>query len=800
MDFETLIFNETIDKKKVENLLSHPELLGSWIDGYGIERNDREQIIKILNGIKGSNLSVKYSRSKKSNKKDKFGRVYPKGLISLGSLGRKIRGTLTTGTYIDIDIVNCHATLMLFFLKKYEFPHKIYDKYVNNRKHYLEIVKKAYNCSRDEAKRFFIIAGYGGAYNSWFNTLELNSEFEGESQEPLYNLFKHEAKLLANKFIDINPERFKYWKDNRDKTYNHDFGFLGMMLQDHECQVLQTMYLFLVREGLIRNDNAILCHDGLMLKIKSIKKKTLKRLEEEVEKQNGFVLSIINKPLEHFLDELKEEKLIAEGEPMDMQYLINLKTYSEKKEYFERYVCKIIKTGEFIELSINIDERGFKNYTHTTKKETVLVQSYKHFLSHKLFNADEVALKKQAPKSFISKWLCDPDMRTYMDQDWIPYNGVYKQTDNKIYNLFTGYSSVITSPVPDNYLDYVKPFLEILLNLCEGEQRNLNFLLHYLAHIIQKPAEKMRFCIIFTGSQGTGKDTILVAMSKIFGTDMVQSESNPENLIGKHATAIVKKLLVAFNESEARKTFDFEGIMKSLITEPTLIVNPKNMQPYSIKNVARPFINSNKDNPIKFDAVSKDRRFIAWKSTDTFSNPKYGNFWKQFYKLIDTSKFASSLYHYLNTIDISSYDFAKERLGVLTETYRDMCMKQLPPLVDFMVEYVNKFSNKHFWDIEQKDKEDSIWSDYKQWQVRNRPDSLKDSGYIGTKSNFKSSFKALSIPLKFFKTNSNMKTVYKFKFIPSVVYGYLCERGWVGDSFLPEESEESDLGLELFDF
>ena len=69
--------------------------------------------------------------------------------------------------------------------------------------------------------------------------------------------------------------------------------------------------------------------------------------EEEVEKQNGFVLSIINKPLEHFLDELKEEKLIAEGEPMDMQYLINLKTYSEKKEYFERYVCKIGRDSKF---------------------------------------------------------------------------------------------------------------------------------------------------------------------------------------------------------------------------------------------------------------------------------------------------------------------------------------------------------------------------------------------------------------------------------------------------------------------
>ncbi len=797
MDLTAKTYEEIVYKNKIEELLAHPELLSSWVDMNGVERYDKQDLIKILGATKNNKLKVCYTHSKKSKKK--FGRVYPKNRISLGALGRKLRGTLTNGTYIDIDIKNCHPVLILHFLKKFGFPHKHYAKYVNDRQLYLDKIKKVYNCTRDEAKQFFISAGYGGGYNSWINGLGDHCNHQG-SEQPLWILFQNEAKLVADKFIDTNPERYNDWKNNRDKTYNHDFGFLAIMLQNIEREILETMTEFFITEGLIRNNNVILCHDGLMLKIKSIRVDTLKGVEQAIFNKHGFIVSVVDKPLEHLCNELKQEKIIAEGEPMDMQYLINLKTYKLKKEYFERYVCKIIKTGEFIELSINIDERGFKNYTHTTKKETVLVQSYKHFLSHKLFNADEVALKKQAPKSFITKWLCDPEMRTYMDQDWIPYNGVYKQTDKKIYNLFTGYSSVITSPVPDNYLKYVKPFLEILLNLCEGEQRNLDFLLHYLAHIIQKPAEKMRFCIIFTGSQGTGKDTILVAMSKIFGTDMVQSESNPENLIGKHATAIVKKLLVAFNESEARKTFDFEGIMKSLITEPTLIVNPKNMQPYSIKNVARPFINSNKDNPIKFDAVSKDRRFIAWKSTDTFSNPKYGNFWKQFYKLIDTSKFASSLYHYLNTIDISSYDFAKERLGVLTETYRDMCMKQLPPLVDFMVEHVNKFSNKHFWDIEQKDDEGHIWEDYKRWQARNRPDSLKDSGYIGTKSNFKSSFKTLNIPLKFFKTNSNMKTVYKYKFIPCVVYGYLCDRGWVGDSFLPEESEESDLGLELFDF
>ena len=100
-------FTETINKKLLEKLLCNPDLLTSWTDDNGVERDDKKQLINILQNIDGNKLSVKYNFS--SNYKD-FARVYPKGSISLGACQRNIRGTLTNEFYIDIDIANAHPT------------------------------------------------------------------------------------------------------------------------------------------------------------------------------------------------------------------------------------------------------------------------------------------------------------------------------------------------------------------------------------------------------------------------------------------------------------------------------------------------------------------------------------------------------------------------------------------------------------------------------------------------------------------------------------------------------------------
>ena len=131
-------FTESIDKKTLEKLLANKELLTTWTDDLGIERDDKKQLVNIYQGITNGKLEVNYSFSKSS---PKFGRIYPKNNLSLGACQRNIRGTLTHGTYIDIDIVNAHPNMILKHLMDFGLNHKIYKKYCCNRDEYINLIK-----------------------------------------------------------------------------------------------------------------------------------------------------------------------------------------------------------------------------------------------------------------------------------------------------------------------------------------------------------------------------------------------------------------------------------------------------------------------------------------------------------------------------------------------------------------------------------------------------------------------------------------------------------------------------------
>ena len=779
-------FTETIDKKLLEKLLSNPNLLTKWTDEYG-EHDDKQQLINILTSIKGSSLTVKYNYSKKAKN---FGRVYAEGSLSLGCLQRKIRGTLAKGTYIDIDISNAHPNMILHFLKKNGFKHSSYEKYCMDRETYLNKVMNASNCSRGEAKRFFISAGNGGKYRSWLFNLpreEAKGPIDSSELCNLWAEFSGEAVILANKFIDTNRERYDSWLKKRTKKYNEVFGFLAIMLQDYERQILEVMYNYMDEINIVKHNNTVLCHDGIMVKMKPTNPnigKILRELEETIEEKLEFKLKLEVKPLEHHLDNMIDSELIAEGDSMDLNYFKSLLNYAEKKEYFERYLCQIMDTSQFKLLNIKYNRKGLKVYSHKTLSEKSLITSFKAYESHKLFSKEDVK-KGKAPAKFIDKWLNDPDKRTYLHEQWIPYNGVYKQEGVNTFNLFTGYSTQITGPLPMNAHKHIKPFLDVLFNLCEANEQCLEFTIHYLAHIIQFPERKLPYSIIFKGNQGTGKDTILAVMKKIIGDQYINSDSKVENFLGTHAVGLCEKILVAFNESEGHKTADFEGIIKSLITDDTMTVNKKYQDIYKAVNIARMLVFSNKENPFKFDAATAERRFLAFRTTDKYL--KNSKFWSAFYNHIDTPEFAISLYNYLCNINVEDYDFEKERKKSLTITYYEMAQAQLTPAIEWIGDFVSQYKDCGYND-KQKLGQDEVWAHYIKWQSKYRPDTSKETGYVGTLKKLKSNLKGVT-PFVFKRVGGNRKVC---EFTPNLVYEFLAHKNWVSglDIADDEESEE----------
>ena len=793
------VFNESIDKKLLERLLSHPELLTTWVDESGVEHDDKKQLINIYQNIKGGKLTVKYEFSKKSKS---FGRVYAKGLLSLGACERHIRGTLTTGTYIDIDIVNAHPNMILHLLKQKRFQHSTYNSYCTDRDAQRQSIMDGFLCSKDEAKLFFITSGYGGKYETWYEGLAKKDHVQPNWAKVLFNKFREEAESLALYLIETNKDRYDNWLKSRRKKYNEKFGFLAIMIQDYERQILEEMYSFLEQEGIIKHKNAILCHDGIMIKSKGIQQDTLNRLQDHIKDQLEFNLTIVDKPLEHYMNKLEDKELVIAGEPIDLNYFKELKTYAEKKAYFERYVCKIINSSEFIMLSISLNDKGLKVFNHTIMTKINLITSFENYMSHSLFTSEDVEKKKDAPKPFIHKWLADEDMRHYLQKEFVMYNGTYKQDENAInFNMFTGYSTAIEGPEPSKDLmrKHLKNHLDVLRNLCEGTEPQLDFVLHYLAHCVQKPHVKLGLSLIATGSQGVGKDAVFVdSMASIFGYDFVNSDSNIDNFVGTHATGLLKQIIVVFNESEASASYGLEGIIKTLVTDKWLNVNEKYIKPYKCLNTARIIFLSNKSNPLRFDAVSKERRFYVVKATDKYAGRS--KWWRKYFEHInDDPMFAICWYNYLNNIDLSNYNFEKIRKKTLTKSYFEMAQQQLPPAVEWLGDFVIKYNSTEEYHNTQKLEEGLVWKDYQKWQVKNRPDSSKDSGYVGTKKSFKLKIKELNSPFMFKRSSLAGATTCTYnnntpvcEFNPEQVYAFLAHKNWIADCDLHEESEHEE--------
>ena len=125
--------------------------------------------------------------------------------------------------------------------------------------------------------------------------------------------------------------------------------------------------------------------------------------------------------------------------------------------------------------------------------------------------------------NFWDKWSSDPNQKIFRKYDFIPYNinqpdekplkGVLeaqKAPDKDIYNLFMGMNENIYGKIQDEDKQdkLIKPYLDITLELCGGNEKDAMYFHKFIANIFQKPTERPPIAILFKGKQGTGKNVV----------------------------------------------------------------------------------------------------------------------------------------------------------------------------------------------------------------------------------------------------------------------------------------------------
>jgi phage/plasmid-associated DNA primase len=151
----------------------------------------------------------------------------------------------------------------------------------------------------------------------------------------------------------------------------------------------------------------------------------------------------------------------------------------------------------------------------------------------------------------------------------------------------------------------IQEFLHTVI--CDNNVALFDYLIRYLAHMLQKPHEKPGIMIVLLSGQGEGKGTFFKTLQRMWPRTTL-AVSDVDEVVGKFNAALERNYIVCMDEAlfaGDKKSLDK---LKSLITEPTCRIEQKHQPSRSIESYHRYFASSNHSH---FAHVDKDdRRFL----------------------------------------------------------------------------------------------------------------------------------------------------------------------------------------------
>ena len=422
--------------------------------------------------------------------------------------------------------------------------------------------------------------------------------------------------------------------------------------------------------------------------------------------------------------------------------------YASQKEKFE--MEHFIIEDPLIYCRERQGQDGLSNIAMYKKNEFIdIVSPWQHMEVKK--NGDTVY------SPLFRKWIQDETRRSYEMLDFIPDKN-YK--NDRIYNTFKGF----------DYDDYdrgynkkewvIEFFKKHLLLLVDNDQKAMQYVLNFIAHIFQKPYELPGICLLFRSIEGMGKDGMLEIIQKLLGKEYVAGTENLNEVFGDFNGILKHKLILQLNETDSRQGFAFKDNLKDQITKTQVRINEKNMKPYIIKNYARIFIFTNNMNPI--DISQSDRRYCVFQASSNKPNTEYFN---KLYSILDNNDALYTLFEYLSTIDISNFNI---RDRPITKAYTEMKERNIHPFNQFLHNIVvkqqmDKYFRKNTYKIHTTTKNilatsSDILSAYEKYTRKNKIKS-EELHY----KRLKSLLAAVGIHQKNFKIKGEVKRIYEFK-------------------------------------
>jgi len=581
---------ETFNKNILNYILTHKEIVKPLLRKECFEDNYNPFAIleKYMANSKNGVIKTTYIQ------KESRGRFNCVQSLGMQSMVREIRHSIACDIYDDIDVYNAHPLILLHLCKLHDIEHKYLKKYIKNREQYLSELSS----DRELAKKTVLSLINGG--KKAYIKVENKPDWLKELKEELKKIHKSFSKF----------DGFKAHKKKREQEeidYNHEASWMNVLLCDFENKILQAIY-----NKLGKPKDCVLCFDGLM-----IKKGTNYNLEE-LEKE---VLDILNIKIE------LKVKPMAEGFKFEnVEEYIELKNncfnFDDKynfDDFRNEYVGKQYGTIQDI-----IDNIGIK---------------YKSVIAH-ILHSSGCYIKKEGDGIVDAvNLLKSSDIQfTYGKNKKIKLSSIIDMLPNSFrkiecvlddscpendFNLWGGFQAKrIDIPINCVGLETMKKFIKEVW--ADDNEEYYNYIISWLAGLVTNLKSINMRAIVAVSKQGCGKNTLMDFMELILRRVNTLSVMGVDRITGKFNKILQGKRLVNINEMASTKEefrSNFET-MKGYITEPTLFIEPKGVDPYTIKNISNFILFTQHRDSIIVEEY--DRRYAVFEISDRYmQNDEY---------------------------------------------------------------------------------------------------------------------------------------------------------------------------------
>ncbi len=202
-------------------------------------------------------------------------------------------------------------------------------------------------------------------------------------------------------------------------------------------------------------------------------------------------------------------------------------------------------------------------------------------------------------------WFSSKDRREYDDIVFSPDAEI-----EGCYNLWRGFC---IKPKPG---DWGLMYQHIRDVICGGNEEYLKWLLAWFARIVQDPGgERPGTAVILKGKKGTGKGAFLNQFKYIFGNHFL-APSRQEHITGRFNTHLKDVLLLFCDEGFWAGNKSDEGVLKQLITEPHILVEPKGKDAFTVTSHVNIVMSSNEAWVVP--ASRDERRYFVLDVSDVY--------------------------------------------------------------------------------------------------------------------------------------------------------------------------------------